>query len=369
MRREPAKFLGFEFYVRDTYKVNKVLRKTKMGSKSIVFSRNNNTRIVVRPDLQRMLNRAFIKRFCDKKGFPLSIPWISNLEAYAIIERYNACIRGLANFYAEWVTYPSTLNRWLYILKYSCLKTLAQKYHCSIKKIFKRFGIKTETQDTVKYTVTLLFPQKGKMSKDWTLITGKEAVDCALSIGRKKAVSEIYETIEKGDYLDKYKYPTKDGRIPRVMDENFLEKINWVTRRAVASLGMPCTLCEDINNVEMHHIKHVRKMAYSSIQETKPWLKLLSIKNRKQIPVCFNCHRTVIHGGGYYGPRLSLLAPIMVEKDKGMTVYDGRQVNIENFVQPGENHGARTLEEKGWYSSEATTTVMKRSGWIFSDEE
>jgi hypothetical protein len=121
---------------------------------------------------------------------------------------------------------------------------------------------------------------------------------------------------------------------PRVMDTDFIEKINWYSRRTMASLGMPCTLCGETENVEMHHIKHVRKTSYNELDQKKPWLKLLSLKNRKQLPVCFQCHRYVIHGGKYLGPSLAYFAPIANEYSQGIQirVYDGRQVDSEQYA-------------------------------------
>jgi hypothetical protein len=296
-----------------------------------------------------MINRSFMKNFCDRKGRPREIPWLAPLDTTSIIERYNACIRGLANFYAEWVTYPKTsLHRWLYILKYSCLKTLAKKYKTSITGIFKRFGVKTKTQDTIKYKVTLSFPQKGKMTKEWRLITANEAITAAIRLQRYYTIQKIFESIEYGNYLQDYQYPNKPGRMPRVMNDNFLEQIEWVSRRALASMGMPCTLCGELENVEMHHIKHIRKTPFDKIKE--PWQKLMSLRNRKQIPVCFNCHRYKIHGGDYIGPKLTNIAPITMDKNTGskIRIFDGRIVNSENYVQPGKEHYAKTLEEKGW---------------------
>jgi hypothetical protein len=81
-----------------------------------------------------------MKGLCDKNGFPLSLSWLSCLEPQIIIERTNAVIRGIANFFLPCIRNRAKIHRWIYILRFSCLKTLAQKYKCSIKRIFKRFG-------------------------------------------------------------------------------------------------------------------------------------------------------------------------------------------------------------------------------------
>ncbi len=96
----------------------------------------------------------FMKGYCDKDGFPREIPWLSTLDAYTIISRYNAVLRGLANYYAEYINYPSSLYRWLYIVRWSALKTLACKHHTKISKVKEKYP-----NLTTKVSVTL---QNGK---------------------------------------------------------------------------------------------------------------------------------------------------------------------------------------------------------------
>jgi hypothetical protein len=78
------------------------------------------------------------------------VAWLASLEPFAIVERYNAVLRGLSNFYTEFVKTPSTqISRWIYIIRYSCpfalhiyvqrVKTLAQKYRISIRKLLLKY--------------------------------------------------------------------------------------------------------------------------------------------------------------------------------------------------------------------------------------
>jgi hypothetical protein len=91
-----------------------------------------------------------MKDYCDKTGFPKEIKWLSTLNAYTIISRFNALIRRLANYYADFVNYPSVLYRWLYIIRWSGLKTLTCKHHTTIRKIKEKYPDLTTT-----ITVTL----------------------------------------------------------------------------------------------------------------------------------------------------------------------------------------------------------------------
>jgi hypothetical protein len=100
-----------------------------------------------------------------------------------------------------------------------------------------------------------------------------------------------------------------------------------------------------MQDVEMHHIKHVRKIKFSSIPDNKFWEKLMGLRNRKQVPVCRKHHMELIHKGVYTGPALSNGAIALKETPRG---YDNRLVHLESFVKLGEEYFAKSLEEKGW---------------------
>lgn len=77
-------------------------------------------------------------------------------------------MRGLANYYAEHISRSRGLYRWLYIVRFSCLKTLAQKYRTSINGIFKKF--KSPGRKTIQVEVVHDFG-KTKYQKVWRLLT------------------------------------------------------------------------------------------------------------------------------------------------------------------------------------------------------
>ena len=49
----------------------------------------------------------------------------------------------------------------------------------------------------------------------------------------------------------------------------------------------------------MHHVKHVRKQGF----RYQGFRQQMALLNRKQIPLCKNCHQKV-HAGLYNGPSL-----------------------------------------------------------------
>ena len=68
----------------------------------------------------------------------------------------------------------------------------------------------------------------------------------------------------------------------------------------------------------------------------------MSLRNRKQIPVCKDCHINVIHGGRYTGPCLNKLINI----DEKLA--DNRILHVESYVHPGYEHFGKDMEGKGF---------------------
>ena len=105
---------------------------------------------------------------------------------------------------------------------------------------------------------------------------------------------------------------------------------------------MPCAFCGSFNEVEMHHIKHVRKTAYRLIAQPENFQQIMSLRNRKQIPLCTKHHREFVHKGLYHEKKLINLAP------KNQTLIDNRIIHLESFIKPGIEYLSKNILEKGW---------------------
>jgi hypothetical protein len=73
----------------------------------------------------------------------------------------------------------------------------------------------------------------------------------------------------------------------------------------------------------MHHVRHIRKM---TDKQAKGFTGLLGKLNRKQVPVCQECHRK-IHNGSYDGLKVADLA------------YDPRKPIVGGILQRGIHTG------------------------------
>jgi len=105
---------------------------------------------------------------------------------------------------------------------------------------------------------------------------------------------------------------------------------------------MPCASCGTFDKVHQHHIKHIRKRSYTLIPEAESYKQIMALRNRKQIPLCSDCHLKLVHPGKYTGPPLIKLAPTR------QNLVDNRVIHVESFVKPGAEYHSKPLEERGW---------------------
>lgn len=209
----------------------------------------------------KLVERLHQRGFCDAKGYPTSqAKWLW-LDADQIIGLYNSTLRGLLNYY-RFVDNFATLSRIQYILRYSLAKTLAHKYRRSMRQIFRKHGRNLRFQWQLP-------------SGEWKFASFAENTDWTV----KTDAFQVH--LANPDLL------------------------GWHARlRTRSKLGFPCLICGTPKGVEMHHVRHLRKMG---IRKPTGFHAVMNALNRKQIPVCKGCHQK-IHNGEYDGISLRDLA-------------------------------------------------------------
>ena len=186
----------------------------------------------------------------------------THFEVDQMLLLYNSINRGIQNYY-RFTDNFSNLSRIQYILQFSLAHTLATKYQCSLRQIFKRWGRAPSIQ---------VPSSDGKQERCITFSYNSE-----------------WEKQRNGFLIGH-----KD-----------VDLFQWSIRlRARSRLGMPCCICNSTSQVEMHHVRHIRKIGQKKPVGIHAILRTL---NRKQLPVCAGCHRK-IHRGEYDELRLSDLA-------------------------------------------------------------
>jgi len=218
--------------------------------------------MIMTAPLADLIKKLHTKGFCTVTGQPTTkTAWIY-LEAEQLILLYNGINRGIQNYY-RFTDNFSYLTRIQYILKFSLAHTLAAKYKCSLRQIFKRFG---------KVPTVQVPSKQGKQERCITFYNNSD-----------------WKKRRNGFHIG----------------QTNVDLLQWNSRlRSRSKLGKPCCICTSTERVEMHHVRYIRK-----IEGKKPTgiNAILRTLNRKQLPVCVECHQKV-HRGEYDGLRLSDLA-------------------------------------------------------------
>lgn len=253
LRTGNVHFLGYDIFLPrnrpiSTYKGSGIIT-IRRGQPQLRFD------IPVNKITEKYTTRGYLKKLTNGVR-PISRASYSVLEDHVIVDHYRSLWLGLLNYYSG-CTNRGRLQYIHYLLHTSCAMTLAHRHRMSVSQIFKKHG-KTLTIKNLHSGKTVSFPYKTKWGLDekrWFL-------------GKKVFLMHRYK--------------------------------NLVSR---SSLGLPCAVCDSEEDpIEMHHVKHIKKqgLRYEGFHNQ------MALLNRKQIPLCKNCHKNV-HAGLYDGPSLETL--------------------------------------------------------------
>lgn len=259
-KTEEAFFLGTRLMIGKPGSEPKI-STTKSRSGKPYRRRGTGWTPVMKAPVAKLVAKLHREGFCHKNGFPTSKKVWTLLDADQIINLYSSVNRGVLNYY-RFVHNFASMGRIQYILRFSLAKTLAHKYRISMKAVFKKYGrnicLKWKTSDDKDRQIEFA------EVTDWSIRTNAFMVNPA-----------------------------------------DLDQIGWQTHlRTRSKLCFPCLICGGEDKVQMHHVRHIRKMG-----NKKPtgFTAVMRALNRKQVPVCEDCHRRV-HRGEYDGLSLKDLA-------------------------------------------------------------
>lgn len=248
-------FLGYDIFLPRNMKIGKY----KSGDGKQTMRRSTPTlrfHLPVDRVTKRLKERGYIT-YKNNKLRPISKSSYSPLEDVVIVTHYKSVWLGLRNFYSG-STNRSHLQYIHYLLHMSCAMTLAHRHRSSSTKVFHKHGKNLEILDQTANPpkVIAAFP---------------------------------YQTNWKNS--DRKWHSAKNFKDPFRIYANRVSKSN---------LKRPCCICNSTTNIEMHHVKHVRKQGnrYTGFHSE------MALLNRKQVPLCKDCHIKV-HMGLYDEIKLS----------------------------------------------------------------
>lgn len=335
VKKNKVKFLGFEIFrhrhrmmTKDYRGINKSVRTTG-----------------IKPDQKRLETRFLLKGFIKKnklgKLIPSEIGWLTPYTDQQIIKRYNQIMLGFGLYYSTEISQISDLNRWIYYMYWSCIKTLATKHKITVKQVINRYGYKdislpeTKTQHRSKMAATdlritakYIIDNKPKYE---TLLNYKELMYIHLIPHRKRYRKKIKEEDEP--------------ELTEAINFSVLHKIN---ARTTFKLTHHCTICGATNNLQMHHIRPLKVKGVLGAGY-KGFDKIIGALNRKQIPVCSQCHQN-IHKGTYNSIGLNELYDIRLSQAENYIANFPNTSAIKQLVKMGKKYTTVEYVNKTYYN-------------------
>ena len=244
---ECARFLGYDIRVRrnDTVKPSGAKRVKKR-------TMNNHTELLI-PFDDKIHNFIFSKGIAVQKEngtlFPVHRNSLIRSTDLEIISVYNDELRGICNYYSLASNFHK-LKYFVYLMKYSCLKTLASKHKSSISKIIKTYS-------------------DGK---------GGWSIPYETKSGTKRRYFVNYMDCKESGY-----YSDIIGNLALI----YSQSVTTLEQRLKAKV---CELCgtTDSEHYEIHHVNKLKNLKGKSA-----WEIAMLAKRRKTLVVCRKCHHEI----------------------------------------------------------------------------
>jgi retron-type reverse transcriptase len=256
-KTEQATFLDTSLSIGSSKSLAQKVTLSANGSGHHVKRRSTGWQVVLRCPIRKLIHKLAEKGYCDKEGRPKAKGAFVQLDPEQIILHYSSVNKGIQHYYRPCDNFVE-LRRIQYILKFSLAKTLAEKYRKSVPQVFTQQEIRT------KYITA----------------TGEQKVV-------KFFINRNWQT-------------NRDGFITTPGVDQVTLGMRLRTR---SKLGKVCIVCGAEEDIEMHHIRHLRKSGKRQ-QKDPSFPSVMGSLDRKQVPLCEECHRKV-HRGEYDGIKLT----------------------------------------------------------------
>lgn len=246
---ENAHFLGYDINVRrcqeSKRKANGVVQRTLNNSVELLIPMERIEKF--------MYDREIVIQNKDGKLIPWQRNSMAGLTDLEIVDTYNSQTRGICNYYSIASNF-SKLTYFVYLMEYSCLKTLAKKHKTRISGIKKMF----------------------KCGKSWGIPyeTKKE---------KKRMMIVKFSDFKRGTVFD-------EPNVDKVKNHIYFNTRNSLEARLKAC---KCELCGAEGDGISFEIHHINKM--KNLKGKEQWEMAMIARKRKTLVVCKECHKKIHH--------------------------------------------------------------------------
>ena len=196
-----------------------------------------------------------------RNGHPIHRTTLLQESDFTIMTTYQLEYRGIVEYYR--LAYNlGTLGKLRWVMEYSLLKTLANKFRLPLPKVVRKYR-EENVVDGKKYTgFQVKIPREGKkpLVATWGGVS--------LSGDIKATLEEQPTTVKRGSHSE-------------------------LVQRLLAGY---CELCGDTENVEVHHVRAMKDLHTYPGREKPEWVKRMIALKRKTMPLCRTCHEDVTYG-------------------------------------------------------------------------
>lgn len=244
--KDAVVFLGYKIHLTP---LNKVPIK---GRADGVLTKRTSRPILDAP-VDKIVKNLYLTGYARKDGQPTRNGKFIHHSLADLIKHYRTVEGGILNYYGICNNFGRVSARVHYILKYSCALTIASKMKLkTLSRVFSKYGRNLRIKD-----------EQGKIIMSYPLISYKK---------RNRVV------------------------LPKGCDpKDLIQALTYRIKKGKEYLAGPCRLCGSTKSIEIHHVKALRK------GPPKDFLNdMMKKMNKKQIPLCQNCH-SKIHKGSSDG--------------------------------------------------------------------
>jgi len=242
-----ARFLGYEIGIMEC--------PTKLDRTRGTRTVNGKVGMYIPKDVIQAKRKRYLR-----DGEPIHRTELINDSKYDIIYRYQGEYRGLVHYYGM-AQNLAELGYIRWTMETSLLKTLACKNQTSVMKETKRLQSTIETPEGPRKCLKLVIQRE-----------------------KKNPLVAIFGGL-----------PLKRRKNPPIEDRVILPYARITSEIVERLLNDTCEVCGSKENVEMHHVRHLKDLNKKGKREMPLWMKIMISRKRKSIPLCRRCHDDIHH--------------------------------------------------------------------------
>jgi len=245
---DQARFLGYDISVRR----NDQCKRKSNGTVQRTLNNSVELLVPLADKIERfMYEREIVRRSQDGRLIPWQRMAMSGLTSLEVVDTYNSQTRGICNYYSLASNFAK-LTYFVYLMEYSCLKTLAQKHKTRISAIKRMY----------------------KAGPSW-------GVPYETKTGMHRMMIVKFSDMKKASVMN--------GDVDKITHKMHYTNVNSFDSRLKLK---KCELCGETDDVA-HEIHHVNKLR--NLKGKEQWERAMIARNRKTLVVCKPCHIKIHH--------------------------------------------------------------------------